>query len=55
MRIYLPPALSRLLSAVVLLLSLALVVGLASQAIKLWKNDPDLNQIPKILQNSDQK
>jgi hypothetical protein len=52
MRIYLHPALGKILSTVVLLLSLGLVAFLGTQAVETWRSDPALNQIPELMKKA---
>lgn len=49
MRIYLSPALSKFLSIASLFLSFGMVFFITSKAISVWSTDPNLQQIPKLM------
>lgn len=52
MRIYLPPALSSLLSMVSMVIALAIAVFLGFKAWEIYSQDPSLQQLPDLLEKS---
>ncbi|HEY9877765.1 MAG TPA: hypothetical protein V6D29_04880 [Leptolyngbyaceae cyanobacterium] len=54
MRLYLHPALSKFFSIASLFLALGVAFFITTKAISVWSTDPNLQQIPKILNQQEQ-